>query len=102
MVILFLHIRSSKLDVSSLIKLRSEPLRQTNSSLMFTIGKLAKYLRMLGFDSLYQNNFEDDEIIEISVSEKRIILTPRPGNTEKQQSHPWLLGTVAKAKSAGE
>jgi uncharacterized protein len=30
---------------------------------------------MLGFDSLYQNNFEDDEIIEISVNEKRIILT---------------------------
>ncbi len=63
------------LDVSSLIKLRSEPLRQTKFILDVHLGKLAKYLRMLGFDTLYQNNFEDDQIIEISVNEKRIILT---------------------------
>jgi uncharacterized protein len=62
-------------DVSSLIKLRSEPLRQTKFVLDVHLGKLAKYLRMLGFDTLYQNNFEDDEIIEISVKEMRIILT---------------------------
>jgi uncharacterized protein len=62
-------------DVSSLIKLRSEPLRQTKFVLDVHLGKLAKYLRMLGFDTLYQNSFEDDEIIEISVKEKRIILT---------------------------
>jgi uncharacterized protein with PIN domain len=63
------------LDVSSLIKLRSEPLRQTKFILDVHLGKLAKYLRMLGFDTLYQNDYEDDKIIEISVNEKRIILT---------------------------
>ena len=30
---------------------------------------------MLGFDSLYRNDFGDDEIIELALQEKRIILT---------------------------
>lgn len=39
------------------------------------LGKLAKYLRMLGFDTLYRNDFEDEEIIGIAASENRILLT---------------------------
>lgn len=39
------------------------------------LGKLAKYLRMLGFDTLYENNYDDKYIIETGHSEKRIILT---------------------------
>lgn len=39
------------------------------------LGKLAKYLRILGFDCLYRNNLSDEEIINTGVKEKRIILT---------------------------
>ena len=39
------------------------------------LGKLARFLRMLGFDALYDNQFQDQEIIELSNNEKRIILT---------------------------
>jgi uncharacterized protein with PIN domain len=39
------------------------------------LGKLAKYLRMLGFDTLYQNDYDDRQIIEIARKEERIILT---------------------------
>lgn len=39
------------------------------------LGKLTKYLRMLGFDSLYDNRFEDEEIIRIATDEDRLILT---------------------------
>lgn len=63
------------LDISAVTKLRPEPLRISSFILDVHLGKLAKYLRMLGFDTLYQNNFEDNEIIDISVKEKRIILT---------------------------
>jgi uncharacterized protein with PIN domain len=63
------------IDISSVSKLRPEPLRNPCFILDVHLGKLAKYLRMLGFDSLYQNNFDDKEIIEISLKEKRIILT---------------------------
>lgn len=39
------------------------------------LGKLASSLRMLGFDTLYRNDYEDAEIAEISAREKRIVLT---------------------------
>lgn len=63
------------LDISSKTKVRKESLRQTKFVLDAHLGKLAKYLRMLGFDTLYQSNFEDDEIIDIAQHDHRIILT---------------------------
>jgi len=39
------------------------------------LGRLAAYLRMLGFDVLYRNDFDDDELVEISASDDRILLT---------------------------
>ena len=39
------------------------------------VGKLARWLRVLGFDVLYSNKYEDDEIIPISDTEGRLILT---------------------------
>lgn len=39
------------------------------------LGKLVRYLRLIGFDTYYQNNFEDSEIIRIAAQENRILLT---------------------------
>ena len=39
------------------------------------VGKLARWLRVLGFDVLYSNQYDDDEIIRISDTENRLILT---------------------------
>lgn len=39
------------------------------------LGKLAKLLRMMGFDTLYRNDLEDAEIIRIAQQENRIVLT---------------------------
>lgn len=39
------------------------------------LGKLAKYLRLLGFDSLFDPHYQDEEIIQCAESEDRIILT---------------------------
>ena len=39
------------------------------------VGKLARWLRVLGFDVLYSNKYEDDEIVRISDAEGRLILT---------------------------
>lgn len=39
------------------------------------LGKLARYLRILGFDTAYQNDFEDEELAEISHRQGRILLT---------------------------
>lgn len=64
-----------QLDISELKNKDHPPLRITRFILDAHLGKLAKYLRMLGFDTLFRNDFEDSEIIEISVNENRIILT---------------------------
>lgn len=39
------------------------------------LGKLAAYLRMVGFDTLYRNDYQDEELAQISSQEERILLT---------------------------
>jgi uncharacterized protein with PIN domain len=39
------------------------------------LGRLASHLRMLGLDSLYNSDYADDELVEISVQEERILLS---------------------------
>jgi uncharacterized protein with PIN domain len=39
------------------------------------LGQLAAYLRMLGFDKLYRNDYPDEELARISSEDERILLT---------------------------
>ncbi len=39
------------------------------------LGKLAAYMRMLGFDCLYHNTYEDDELADLVHQEERILLS---------------------------
>jgi hypothetical protein len=39
------------------------------------LGQLATYLRMLGFDCLYHNDYQDDELARVSIEEGRVLLT---------------------------
>jgi uncharacterized protein with PIN domain len=39
------------------------------------LGKLAIYLRILGFDSLYRNDYQDAELARIAIEEERVLLT---------------------------
>ena len=66
------------LNISGLKK-SGRSLRTTKFILDVHLGKLARYLRFLGFDSYYRNDLDDDEIIRLSVSDKRIILTRDKG-----------------------
>ena len=63
------------IDISSVQHLRPEPLRVPKFVLDVHLGTLARYLRMLGFDSVYANNLTDEDIVKISADEKRTILT---------------------------
>ena len=64
-----------RLDISPIVKLRDKPLRRSRFVLDVHLGKLARLLRMLGFDVRYKNDCTDRELISISVDEERIILT---------------------------
>ena len=63
------------LDISPLVHLRPVPLRVIRFILDTHLGRLAAYLRMLGFDCLYQNDCEDAKLAAISVEQQRILLT---------------------------
>ena len=39
------------------------------------LGRLAAYLRMLGFDALYRNDFQDDELAQVASQDSRTLLT---------------------------
>jgi uncharacterized protein with PIN domain/sulfur carrier protein ThiS len=62
-------------DVTPILKLRDAPLRHTRFVLDCHLGRLARYLRQLGFDTLYRNDYADDELADTSAREHRILLT---------------------------
>ncbi|MBD0344659.1 MAG: Mut7-C ubiquitin/RNAse domain-containing protein [Coleofasciculus sp. Co-bin14] len=43
------------------------------------LGKLANSLRLLGFDTLYRNDYADEELAQISATQQRILLTRDKG-----------------------
>ncbi len=63
------------LDVTPLLRVREHPLRVTRFVADAHLGGLAHLLRMAGFDTLYENDFADRDIAEISAREGRIVLT---------------------------
>lgn len=63
------------LDIGPVVRLRPAPLREPRFILDVHLGTLARYLRLLGFDAVYENDFEDAEIIARAARERRIILT---------------------------
>ena len=63
------------LDISDIQHLRPTPLREPNFIADVHLGKLARYLRMFGFDVYYKNDLSDEEIVKISSKERRAILT---------------------------
>jgi len=63
------------IDVSPLLRVRERPLRETRFIVDSHFGALARYLRMLGFDTLYEPGWADRRIAEIAADERRIVLT---------------------------
>lgn len=60
-------------EIPSKVKLRDVP--KINFVLDVHLGKLARILRLLGFDALYRNDYDDHEIVSIAENEERIVLT---------------------------
>ena len=63
------------LDISPVVKLRDAPLRRTAFVVDVNLGRLARKLRLLGFDALFSNAYTDPEIAEIAWAQRRIVLT---------------------------
>jgi uncharacterized protein with PIN domain len=67
--------RFEAMSITPLLRVRDMPLRATRFVADAHLGGLAHMLRMLGFDTLYDNQFEDDAIVALAEQEGRIVLT---------------------------
>jgi len=63
------------LDISPLTRLRPRPLRRPAFVADVHLRKLARLLRLLGFDVVFRDDADDPELVELSVREGRILLT---------------------------
>ena len=80
------------LDISDVQHLRPKPLREPKFICDVHLGKLAKYFRMLGFDVVYKNEMNDEDIVKISLTEKRAILTRDLGMLKRSEvTHGYFL-----------
>ena len=62
-------------DITPLLRLRPAPLRRPKFILDSNLGRLARYLRLLGLDCLYRNDYRDAEIARIASEQQRTVLT---------------------------
>jgi uncharacterized protein with PIN domain len=62
-------------DITPIVKVRPEPLRRIAFVADNHLGRLARFLRLLGFDTVYDPSWDDDELAEIVSREGRILLT---------------------------
>ena len=90
------------LDVTPELRVRPQPLREPKFVLDVHLGKLAAYLRMLGFEAAYRNSFTDAELVAISAGERRILLTRDRGLLKHNAvTHGyWLRETESRRQIA--
>jgi uncharacterized protein with PIN domain len=62
-------------DVAPLVRLRAAPLRELRFAADAHLGRLARDLRLLGFDTVFANDVGDDALARCAASEQRILLT---------------------------
>ena len=67
--------RFQSIDIGPLVNLRPAALGERRFVADGHLGRLAAYLRMLGFDTLYRSSYRDEEVARLSSSENRILLT---------------------------
>lgn len=67
------------------------------------LGRLAAYLRMLGFDCLYQSDYDDEALAQIAAQENRILLTrDRRLLMRKVVEHGYCLRSLDSVEQLSE
>jgi uncharacterized protein len=62
-------------DLGDTVRLRPRPQTEPRFIADVHLGRLTAYLRLAGFDTRYRNDYRDNEIVAISASEDRVLLT---------------------------
>lgn len=91
------------LDITEVQHLRKKPLRNPKFICDVHLGKLSRNLRMFGLDVYYSNNFTDDQLVKISLEEKRTVLTRDIGILKRNEvTHGYFVRNNDPKKQAAE
>lgn len=66
------------------------------------LGKLAKYLRVMGFDTLYFNTIDDNDLIEIANEDGRIILTRDRDLNSREKAPTFYINSIENLEQLRE
>lgn len=64
-----------RLDLSGITRVRPEPLRDVRFVADGHLGKLCRYLRLVGFDTVGDPGWPDEVLARISAEQRRVLLT---------------------------
>jgi uncharacterized protein with PIN domain len=91
------------LDIAPLVRLRPRPMRDPRFVADTHLGKLARHLRMAGFDTLYGTDWDDDRIVATSLGERRTILTRDRGMLRRREvERGYCVRAVESEAQLGE
>jgi uncharacterized protein len=91
------------IDITPLARVRPAPLREVRFILDGHLGRLARYLRMLGFDARWRSDAGDEEIARIAAGEHRLVLTRDAGLLKRRiVTHGYRVREVDPPRQLAE
>jgi uncharacterized protein with PIN domain len=91
------------IDIAPLARVRPAPLREVRFLLDVHLGRLARYLRMLGLDAAWPRDADDAELALIAAAEHRILLTRDSGLLKRRiVTHGYRVREVDPRRQLAE
>jgi uncharacterized protein with PIN domain len=91
------------IDIAPLARVRPAPLREVRFVLDVHLGRLARYLRMLGFDARWDGEVGDAELARLAAAEHRILLTRDSGLLKRRiVTHGYRVREVDPRRQLAE
>jgi uncharacterized protein with PIN domain len=90
-------------DITPLVRVRPRPLREPKFVLDVHLGRLAAYLRIFGFDTLFPENYDDENLARISAEEHRTLLTRDRGLLKRKMvTHGYCVREMNSRRQVAE
>ena len=88
------------LDIGSTARLRPVPLRDPRFVIDVNLGRLARLLRLLGFDVWWSSDADDRTLADISLDTAADPADPRPWPVEAPRYHAWPIRPLRPTRGA--
>ena len=87
--------RFTSIDIAPISAVRPEPLPSARFVADDHLGRLARFLRLIGVDTRYDPSLDDPELVQMSVTEERIVLTRDVGLLKRAAvTHGYFVRSI--------